>query len=368
MNSELIVLANQKAKAGDYEEALRLFREAGGAEGAYGEGACLYKLGRREDARAALKRCLEIEPLHEKAEQLLRKVAGSRVTARSDRQRGKDLGVILGRFFKYGAIVLGIFLVLGLASLFVVALLKPNEVISSSEFNQIEAGMSYSQVSNIIGSGGVLMSENRISAGLGGEIHTVIYAWKNPNGSNMNAIFQNDKLISKAQFGLDGSALPSGSASLGETLGESGVLAKVDRAKNNMRLLAVALECYYIDNNTYPPAMDSNGELVCNNAAYSIGYTPWLLTTPRAYVESLPDDPFNPGMYYRLGINFLEVWIMTSAGPDNRQEMEEVSYVNPGVPGWGEISGYLEHFGGTYVEYDPTNGAYSSGDIFRTGP
>lgn len=74
MDSELLTLANQKAKAGDYEEALRLFREAGGAEGAYGEGACLYKLGRCEDARAALMRCLEIDLSFDKANVLLERL------------------------------------------------------------------------------------------------------------------------------------------------------------------------------------------------------------------------------------------------------------------------------------------------------
>jgi hypothetical protein len=29
-----------------------------------------------------------------------------------------------------------------------------------------------------------------------------MYAWQNADGSNMNAMFQNDRLISKAQFGL----------------------------------------------------------------------------------------------------------------------------------------------------------------------
>jgi len=29
-----------------------------------------------------------------------------------------------------------------------------------------------------------------------------MYQWVNPGGSNMNAMFQNNKLIEKAQFGL----------------------------------------------------------------------------------------------------------------------------------------------------------------------
>jgi hypothetical protein len=33
-------------------------------------------------------------------------------------------------------------------------------------------------------------------------IKTVMYSWQNPDGSNMNAMFQDDKLVSKAQFML----------------------------------------------------------------------------------------------------------------------------------------------------------------------
>lgn len=33
-------------------------------------------------------------------------------------------------------------------------------------------------------------------------IETVMYQWVNRNGSNMNAMFQNNKLVQKAQFGL----------------------------------------------------------------------------------------------------------------------------------------------------------------------
>jgi TM2 domain-containing membrane protein YozV len=31
---------------------------------------------------------------------------------------------------------------------------------------------------------------------------TIMYSWKNPDGSNMSAMFQNGELVSKAQFGL----------------------------------------------------------------------------------------------------------------------------------------------------------------------
>ena len=62
------------AKQLKYEEALQLFQQVKGAEGAYGEGACLYKLGRHNEAREALNRCLEIDPFFERADILLKKL------------------------------------------------------------------------------------------------------------------------------------------------------------------------------------------------------------------------------------------------------------------------------------------------------
>jgi len=38
--------------------------------------------------------------------------------------------------------------------------------------------------------------------GVYGEIVTVMYQWQNRDGSNMNAMFQNDSLMCKAQYGL----------------------------------------------------------------------------------------------------------------------------------------------------------------------
>ncbi len=57
--------------------------------------------------------------------------------------------------------------------------------------------MSYAQAIIVIGKKGELLSENEIAG-----FHTAMYSWSNWDGSNMNIMFQNDKLIQKAQFGL----------------------------------------------------------------------------------------------------------------------------------------------------------------------
>jgi hypothetical protein len=73
-----------------------------------------------------------------------------------------------------------------------------NDGVSLSEFSQITTGMSYAQVSRILGSGGTENSRTDI-----GGTTTVMYTWQGSGfASNMNAMFQDEKLVSKAQFGL----------------------------------------------------------------------------------------------------------------------------------------------------------------------
>jgi hypothetical protein len=69
--------------------------------------------------------------------------------------------------------------------------------VTKAEFMQIENDMTYEQVVAIIGAKGEVQSESNIAG-----YHTVMYSWMNPGGPNMNAMFQNGKLINKAQFGL----------------------------------------------------------------------------------------------------------------------------------------------------------------------
>jgi hypothetical protein len=77
-------------------------------------------------------------------------------------------------------------------------------VVTLSEFSQLENGMSYETVKNIIGADGVLSAQSQ-TEGIPGVMPTTVftnYTWQNPNGSNMSAMFQNDGLNLKAQAGL----------------------------------------------------------------------------------------------------------------------------------------------------------------------
>lgn len=71
------------------------------------------------------------------------------------------------------------------------------QVITLDKFNNIKDGMAYWQVVSIIGKDGEKLSESEFSG-----FTTVMYSWSNSNGSSMNIMFQNGKLVSKAQFGL----------------------------------------------------------------------------------------------------------------------------------------------------------------------
>jgi hypothetical protein len=69
--------------------------------------------------------------------------------------------------------------------------------ITADEYARLYDGISYSQAVTIIGDPG----EETSRTDMAGYV-TVAYSWKNYDGSNAILMFQNDKLVSKAQFGL----------------------------------------------------------------------------------------------------------------------------------------------------------------------
>ncbi|MEI7634248.1 MAG: prepilin-type N-terminal cleavage/methylation domain-containing protein [bacterium] len=159
---------------------------------------------------------------------------------------------------------------------------------------------------------------------------------------------------------------------------EAQTRSKVSRVKSDMRALAVALESYYSDYNCY--LIDAN-----HYVNYYPTVTPmdWThirvyrpLSTPVAYITSIPIDTyFNPkwdlnrhyfnyhnwdkwerenlsdprmqgGSWYNEGIR--QDWCMYSMGPNMVWEGAD----------WYPIT----------MQYDPTNGTVSYGDISRWGP
>lgn len=76
--------------------------------------------------------------------------------------------------------------------------------VTMEKFNRIQDGMSYSQVSSIMGDPGELGASTTMPGipGIMEKLESKIYMWKNSDGTNMNVQFQNDKVMTNAQFGL----------------------------------------------------------------------------------------------------------------------------------------------------------------------
>lgn len=73
-----------------------------------------------------------------------------------------------------------------------------NTGITLAKYTRIRDGMSYSEVVGVLGQEGVEISSSDIAG-----FKTVMYQWSGNGIANMNAMFQNGKLIQKAQFGLE---------------------------------------------------------------------------------------------------------------------------------------------------------------------
>jgi prepilin-type N-terminal cleavage/methylation domain-containing protein len=174
---------------------------------------------------------------------------------------------------------------------------------------------------------------------------------------------------------------------------EAQTRSKVSRVKSDMRSVATALESFRVDRQFYPP--DGRWQVVgaaqdfvtakvgFNPPASSTGVNYWRLdnifwlTTPIAYIATLPTDPFTstegwwvgsylyenyfnlakeqniPNSIQTISINDIErvdnhtvaEWLVESLGPDR---IKDVPF--------------------SFITYDPTNGTVSAGDIFRAGP
>jgi prepilin-type N-terminal cleavage/methylation domain-containing protein len=146
---------------------------------------------------------------------------------------------------------------------------------------------------------------------------------------------------------------------------EAQVRSKLSRARSDMRSLATGIEAYVVDNRwTFPdgndggidyPGLDFYGEHpgvqpdLKTDGPYNLvifrtfhRWTP--LTTPVAYVTSIPIDAFSRIMPYAY-----ETWppiccVMLSAGPDQTMQ---------------------EPYGNVNNLYNATNGTRSSGDLWR---
>jgi len=184
---------------------------------------------------------------------------------------------------------------------------------------------------------------------------------------------------------------------------EAQVRAKVSRAKNDLRSMATGLEAYRIDQNNYPTDV---GDWLLAGEAQPPRPLPvlqipllWVVTTPVAYMTSIPQSPFYDGFYRNnpenMGRNDYRYWgagtwqfVMTRSPLDPLvRDIGKRWAVYAIGPDLVNDSGWEAMFGDDYFRrpqtgtptdpyvhpgahdyYDPTNGTASWGDIVRLGP
>jgi len=176
------------------------------------------------------------------------------------------------------------------------------------------------------------------------------------------------------------------------------VRSKVSRVKADMRSVATALESYYVDNNSYPP--DATDQYYYGNTFNGrLGPPDYLsrltfLTTPVAYMTSIPEDPFAKGpaenAMYSSAYRDSSGNIVHPLAFDYAKYDMDANYA-PEDAAWGNIAEYtlgLSREDATRLKwalrsagpdgisvplgatscilYDPTNGTTSFGEIVRT--
>lgn len=178
---------------------------------------------------------------------------------------------------------------------------------------------------------------------------------------------------------------------------EAQTRAKVSRTKADMRSVATALEAYFVDSNRYPVistgppfSVPGGGNFGAVDPCVRSGGG---LTTPIAYITSIPQDPFGPvfpdddftfggattitpAYYYCTkawfdcrgfpwkvfpaitGNSNPAKWVLQSKGPDKYFSKSSRS----GIPGVDELDEPYRW------QYEPTNGTVSVGNVVRSGP
>lgn len=181
---------------------------------------------------------------------------------------------------------------------------------------------------------------------------------------------------------------------------EAQIRSKVSRAKSDMRSLATAIESYMVDTNVY--LMSSVTKVNSATDGYRLtfaqrdgsedpavasGSNLMTITTPIAYMTSIPQDPFadikgTPFGYFNKENRG---WILWSFGPDLDQKTQDSDISQGGTDGSVDAAGDADNTVTIYdanlsqpsldlltlagdhgaFTYDPTNGTTSEGDIYR---
>ncbi len=153
---------------------------------------------------------------------------------------------------------------------------------------------------------------------------------------------------------------------------------RVSRAKADMRSLATAIEAYFVDYDAYPPWTQSSYRISWYSSVPAPSFDSRAsITTPIAYIFSLPSDPLSPDennrdtyAYWSCDTDYL-TW---SCGPDGDFDIYhpdlEAKALSTNVNSKGTTYTLLDiKAAEAYLlplTYDPTNGTESDGDVWRS--
>ena len=162
---------------------------------------------------------------------------------------------------------------------------------------------------------------------------------------------------------------------------EAQVRAKASRARSDLRSLATAIESYRIDQNRYPTMIEAGfkgGVAPLAGSDLKWWYVPNALSTPVAYLTTADlRCPFG-GDLPRRGDFPDEIWRRFSY--ENIRDLEQKAATFPVLGGkYGPAAHASEWIGGwrilcngpdnawnPMVQYDPSNGTSSQGNLMRT--
>ncbi len=133
------------------------------------------------------------------------------------------------------------------------------------------------------------------------------------------------------------------------------------QAEETLRQLHIALENHYLKHLRYPTAVDAQGRNTNFDPGYTIGLAPWKI---------LPKDKARGKMLQsaqqtRYASDGKYLWILCYPGPDGGIETDLALWIGQAE---GDPEQYAQSHPEGFIEYDPTNGAISLGDIIRIGP
>ncbi len=164
---------------------------------------------------------------------------------------------------------------------------------------------------------------------------------------------------------------------------EAQTRARVSRTQNDLRTIDLAMESYRIDWNGYPLAVRESYLLPPGTVVQTDRR---LLTTPIAYVDTVPPDIFriiaglSQPSYWVYGYAYDAngkgsyslyprlAWMTWSNGPDQSTQVGGYrSYKTILKSEKDNAAAGGEYTGSNGMRYDPTNGTVSLGDIYRIG-